>query len=211
MTGVPILKADTGRGAVKKIKSEGKRFSRTESKKVTTDDGVDHFYEKIDWNYSCTPAALEAHCQRAIKILLAGGIKQSQLADSQHGSAIRDYVLNILDKPRDSQLGLAAQILEVALHLQAYNDLPGGKELMPSLATRLGRLASLLDTYQIDSEIQAKRRQGKPSSDPYDTGRNDRMRKYHNRLKGCPGAVKQTSIEFELSERQTSRIVHKKK
>jgi hypothetical protein len=59
-------------------------------------------------------------------------------------------------------------------------------------------------------EDQRKRRQGKPSSDTYDKDRNERIRAFYQRIvaeNGDYGAKKRTAREFNLSDKQISRIV----
>lgn len=59
-------------------------------------------------------------------------------------------------------------------------------------------------------ETQARRRRDKPSDDPYDTDRNERIRVHHARLKaaGATDATAQTAREFGLSDRQVRNIVN---
>lgn len=59
--------------------------------------------------------------------------------------------------------------------------------------------------------VQRARRSDKPAADPYDDGRNERIRAYHARLEaeGELDATAQTAAAFELSDRRIRQIVKK--
>lgn len=187
----------------------GKQFSRREVERITI-NGLDFWFEQIDWSEVFTASTIDRYKRKALDVLKAKGVPvESLLCQSPHGSMLRDYVLNHNDCPHDSLPGLAARLLEHALHIEAYQDMPGGMGRVAGLAFTFGRLATLFDVYEIVRRDKAARRAGKPASDPYDSGRNERIRAFHARLiaGGARDANKQTAEEFELTARQVSRIV----
>ena len=54
-----------------------------------------------------------------------------------------------------------------------------------------------------------RRRKGKPEGNPHDTGRDDRLRKYHARLRadGAHDPTSATAVEFGLSTRRVREIL----
>lgn len=192
------------------VMTEGKRFTRREVEKVTTDDG-DFYFEKINWNTVYTRKTLEEYRRRAVDVLRANGFEVEELlSQSPHGSILRDYVINTEGAEPDSLPALAARIIELISHVVAYGALPGGERKMPALIFDLGRTTALFDVYQIDGAIQRKRRKDKPLADSYDTGRNDRLREYHRRLAGQNDATEQTAQAFGVTTRTVNRIVRGK-
>lgn len=199
--------------APKKLVTEGKRFSKRELE-VHTVEGVDFWLERINWNEVFTASTIARYKARAMDTLKAEGVPvESLLEQSPHGSMLRDYVLNHEDSPHDSLPGLAARLLEHALHIEAYQATTRAMERLAGLAFTFGRLATLFDAYEIVRHDQAARRAGKPTSDPYDRGRNERLCAFHAKLiaGGATDANQQTADEFNLSARQVSRIVKPKR
>lgn len=93
---------------------------------------------------------------RSIRILEAAGIPVSELLErSPYGSLVRDYVLNSLDHPSDSELGLAARIVELCNHLDGYEELGYPASQIISTALHLGRLDALAKVYRITDETTA--------------------------------------------------------
>ena len=190
-------------------KTEGKRFSRREGE-ILTADGLDFYLQKINWNDVFSTTTIANYRDRAITTLRANGIDVDDLlSDSPHGSAVRDFVLNHEDLAPDSVTGLASGLLETTLHILAYQEMTGSEQRLISLAYTFGRWATLFDIYEIDHRDHAKRRKDKPTSDPYDSGRNNRLRTFHAKLiaAGETDATKQTADEFDLSTKQVLRIV----
>jgi len=199
--------------AAKKSTTEGKRFSRREFETYTV-EGQNFWLARINWNDVFTPSTIERYKTRAIEVLEVEGVPvDSLLEQSPHGSMLRDYVLNHMDMPPDSLAGLASGLLEVLLHVVAYQAMPDAKDRVASLAFNFGRLTALFDVYEIDRSDHAKRRADKPTSDPYDSDRNKRLRAFYARLiaDGARDANQQTADEFDLSARQVSRIVKPKR
>ncbi len=188
-------------------KTVGKRFSRREIEQVSVDGVVIHL-ETIDWDGVFSADTIGRYKEKAVEVLRSKGVDvDSLLQQSPHGSGVRDYVLNQKNHAIDSVAGLAARVLEHALHIAVYKELNNGTP--DSFIYTFGRLAMLVDVYVIECAIQAKRRTGKPSSDPYDTSRNTRLRQFYNRLiaGGATDATKQTAKEFSLSTKQVGRII----
>lgn len=195
-----------------KWKYVGKRFSRREILDASADEQV-YGLEKINWNDVFSASTITSYRNRAAETLRAHGVDvDALLSDSPHGSAVRDFVLNHEDSERDSLPGLASSLLEVTLHILAYQSMSAPAGVQSSYAYRFGRLSMLFDVYELDRLDHANRRAGKPSSDPYDSGRNDRLRAFHARLiaAGETDATSQTAIEFGLSVKQVGRIVKQK-
>lgn len=193
--------------------AKGKRFSRRNLITHETEYGP-VILERIDWRAIFCRSSIEAARARAIRVLSAYGAPLDDLlAVAPHGSTVREYVMHVRGEEPDSLPALAAQLLEVALHLLAYLDM--GEEAakaVPGLAFRLGRLELLLHVYEVEAEIQAARRLGKPTSDRYDVSRNDRVIRHHARLiaAGRTDATKQTALEFDISDRQVRNILKQK-
>jgi len=191
----------------------GKRFSRREAERITI-DGLDFWLEQIDWNGVFGASTIRRYKTKALEVLSAENIPLERLLeDAPHGSMVLDFVLNHKGLPHDSLPALAAKLLEHALHIEAYQSMPGAMERVVSLAFSFGRLTTLFDVYEIDRCDHAKRRADKPTSDPYDSGRNKRILAFHARLiaDGARDANQQTADEFDLSARQVSRIVKPKR
>jgi len=191
----------------------GKQFSRREVEQITI-SGVDFWQEQIDWNEVFAASTIHKYKAKALDALKAEGVPvESLLEKSPHGSMLRDYVLNHEKEPHDSLPGLAARLLEHALHIEAYQAMPRATEHVAGLAFTFGRLATLFDVYEIVRQDRAARRADKPTSDPYDSGRNERLRAFHANLiaGGAIDANQQTAVEFGLSARQVSRIVKHKR
>ena len=191
--------------------SVGKRFSLRKVERITI-DGLDFWQEQIDWNEVFTASTIDRYKAKALDVLNAEGVPvESLLEQSPHGSMLRDYVLNRDGSLHDSLPKLAARLLEHALHIEAYKATPGAMGRVASLAFTFGRLATLFDVYEIDRRDHAKRRADKPTSDPYDSARNKRLRAFHARLiaGGATDANKQTAEEFKLTARQVLRIVNR--
>ena len=92
----------------------GKRFTKV--KAVEFSDGTQH--QEIDREMHATREQMRA---RSIRILEDAGIPVSEsLEDAPGGSMLRDLVLNSLDHPADSALGLAARIVELCNRLDWY-------------------------------------------------------------------------------------------
>lgn len=190
-------------------KTVGKRFSRRDIEVITVGDLVFHL-EQIDWDEAFTASTIDKYRAKALDALKAEGVPiEPLLEQSPHGSLLRDYVLNNESMPHDSLASLAARMLEICLHVVAYQGMPEANRKVAGLAFKLGRLSTLFDVYEIDRRDHAKRRADKPADDPYDTTRNSRVRAYHARLieVGARDANQQTADEFGLSARQVSRIV----
>lgn len=193
----------------------GKRFSRREIEQVAIGD-LSFCLERIDFNSVFTKSTIEAYKAKAIAAIEAEGIDAAPLlAESPHGSLLRDFVLNYKEFEPDSIIGIAARLLELALHLVAHQGMTGDADgsIKAGLAFGFGRLSVLFDVYSVEAEIQSKRRRGKPLNEPYDLGRDERLRALHSRLTaaGCSDATKQTAREFGLSERQVRKIIKAKK
>lgn len=194
--------------------TEGKRYSKRQRSEQEIDGGLTVYLEQINWDSVFSPQTIERYRQKSVDILVASGVDvDSLLADSPHGSGLRDYVLNFKELAPDSMHGLAARVLEIALHILAKDYTPGMDRLIPGIAFQFGRLTMLLDVYEIDHRSHAPRRADKPASDPYDGNRNERLRAYHARLiaSGARDANQQTADEFDLSARQVRRIVNLKR
>jgi hypothetical protein len=98
------------------------------------------------WNHK----SIEVHKRRAIAVLEAEDIDVLRFfKESPHGSLLRDYVINYLDHALDSHLGLAARIVELCCHLQAYWVLPGGERKIPGMIAHLSYLVTLSTVYEI--------------------------------------------------------------
>ena len=195
----------------------GRRFSIREIHQTTTADGIDLYHQPINWEEVWCRKTIDRHLCRSREILESESIDvASLLADSPSGSSVRDYVLNHLDHEPTSRTALAAKILETCLHINAYEALDGGQKLIPGLAYSLGILTALERIYVVDSEDHRNRRRDKPSSDPYDNARNERIRAFYKNLesemgKGARGVLTQTSEEFGLSTKQIGRIIKAKR
>lgn len=138
----------------------GRSHARRQVEEIDA-DGMTVWLERLNADDYLTAGTLTRYKDRAITVLKAHNIPVDDLlADSPHGSMVRDYVLNVLPidrvknpteeklrkqylEPNDPlQLEPAARLLEMALHLEAY-----GKSADPGLAYRFGRLALLFDIY----------------------------------------------------------------
>jgi hypothetical protein len=133
-------------------KTIGGRFSKREVSVFTNEHGEEFHYEKIDWSAVSLKIALPHYAKEMRQFLEDNNIPVSNLlADSPHGSGVRDYVLNVSGHEPDSQIGLAARILEVVLHIQGYEKIEGGSAQIPALAFRLNGFATLFNAYKIAS------------------------------------------------------------
>ena len=127
-------------------KLEGRRFSKREVTDIP--DGGE--LVRINWDDHLTQETIERHLETAKGILVAAGVDvDGLLVDSPHGSLVRDHVLNYSGKEPDSREGLAAQILEHCLHVNAYQAIDGGSRLRTGAAYKLGRLLRLFQVYEI--------------------------------------------------------------
>ncbi|NRT58358.1 hypothetical protein [Sphaerotilus uruguayifluvii] len=92
---------------------------------------------------------------RSIRILEAAGIPVSELLEKgPAGSILRWHVVEYLEHPPDSELGLAARIVEQCNHLDGYEELGYPVSTIISTALHLGRLDALARVYRIDQEIR---------------------------------------------------------
>lgn len=194
--------------------TDGKRFSKRQIAEQGIEGGLTVYLEQINCDSVFSSQTIERYRQKSVDILVASGVDvDSLLADSPHGSGLRNHVLNFKELAPDSMPGLAARVLEIALHILAKDYAPGMDKLIPGFAFQFGRLTMLLDVYEIDRRNHAERRADKPTSDPYDSNRNERLRAYHAKLitSGAKDANKQTADEFGLSAKQVGRIVKSKR
>lgn len=147
-------------------KLKGRRFSKREV--TDTPDGGE--LVRINWDDHLTRETIERHLETAKGILVAAGVDvDGLLVDSPHGSLVRDHVLNYSGKEPDSREGLAAQILEHCLHVNAYQAIDGGSRLCTGAAYKLGRLLMLFQAYEIGaSQPMAASKKPRPNSrDPF--------------------------------------------
>jgi hypothetical protein len=86
---------------------------------------------------------------RAVEVLRAGGFDPERFnGESPHGTMLRHAVL--MDHDVDSQLGLAAQIVESILHFRAYKKItPPPADAMVHCAYRFGHLWRLFNVYDV--------------------------------------------------------------
>lgn len=92
---------------------------------------------------------------RSIRILEAAGLPVSELLEKgPAGSILRWHVVEYLEHPSDSELGLAARIVEQCNHLDGYEELGYPVSTIISTALHLGRLDALARVYRIDQEIR---------------------------------------------------------
>lgn len=199
----------------RKCTTAGKRFSRREIEQVTIGD-LSFCLERIDFNSVFSKSTIEAYKAKAIAAIEAEGIDAAPfLAESPHGSLLSDFVLNYKEFEPDSLIGIAVRLLELALHLVAYQGMTGDADgsIKAGLAFRFGRLSVLFDVYSVEAELQSKRRKGKPLEDPYDTNRDERLIAFHSRLvaAGRADATKQTAMEFGISDSRVRSIVRAQK
>lgn len=127
----------------------GRRFSRVEATEYP--DGARH--QSIDSDLHATRARMRA---RSVRVLEAEGVPVAGLlAQAPGGSMLRDYVLNNLDRPADSAVGLAARIVELCCTLDAIEE-TGAAPMREAirLAMLLGRLDALAKVYRVDQEIR---------------------------------------------------------
>ena len=193
-------------------RTEGKLFSRRQIESVTV-DGLDFYFQQIDWSGVFSARTIANYRDKAIAALRSNGVcVDDLLLDSPHGSGVRDFVLNSKGLEPDSLPGLASKLLEITLHILAYQDMANSAKSIISLAYEFGRLAMLFDVYEIYGASQAARRFNKPASDTYDPGRNKRIRDYYVATvegSGKYGAKKATASQFNITARQVARIVQK--
>lgn len=198
---------------MRKVKrTEGKRLSRRQVD-VFTVDGLDFYFQQIDWGGIFSASTIANYRDKAITVLRSNGVcVDDLLLDSPHGSGVRDFVLNSKGLEPDSLPGLASKLLEVTLHILAYQNMANSTQSIISLTYEFGRLAMLFDIYEVYGALQAARRFDKPASDTYDPGRNKRIRDYYVAAvegSGKYGAKKATASQFNITARQVARIVQK--
>ena len=127
----------------------GKRFTKV--KAVEFSDGGQH--QEIDREMHATRAQMRT---RSIRILEDAGIRTAEsLAESPGGSMLLDLVLNSLDHPADSALGLAARIVELCNRLDWYEAEGAPMREVIRAALLLGRLDALARVYHKDDEFRA--------------------------------------------------------
>lgn len=144
----PAVKPDAS------VRTEGRRFSKREVI-VHEVDGQQFEFVKIDFREGWSAGTIKEHCRHACKVLESEGIDvKGLLADAPHGSRVRDYVLNYLEREPDSRVGLAARILELCLHVLALLDMGGVGKVVPGYAHRLARLTMLAGVYELETERQ---------------------------------------------------------
>lgn len=126
----------------------GKRFTKV--KAVEFSDGTQH--QEIDREMHATRAQMRA---RSIRILEDAGIPVSDLLEmGPGGSLLRDRVVNYLDHPPDSQLGLAARIVELCNRLDWYEAEGAPLRVVIPAALLLGRLDALAKVYRADDAMR---------------------------------------------------------
>jgi hypothetical protein len=138
----------------------GRRFSRRTI--VQEADGPHSEFQKIEWDDVWCASTIAHHARHARRVLESDGIDvKGMLADSPHGSRVRDYVLNYLEREPDSRVGLAARILELSLHILALMDMRGDGRVIPGYAHRLSRLTLLARVYEADADHQREAGKGR--------------------------------------------------
>ena len=126
----------------------GQRFTKV--KAVEFSDGGQH--QEIDREMYATRAQMR---DRSIRILEDAGIRAAEsLAESPGGSMLLDLVLNSLDHPDDSALGLAARIVELCNRLDVYEAEGAPLRVVIRLALLLGRLDALARVYRADDAMR---------------------------------------------------------
>jgi hypothetical protein len=127
------------------IEVRGRRFSRRTVEVHAIDEDESNSTQidltHINWNDHLTDVTLQRYLQKAMEIVRKAGIDADSMLDEQspYGSLLRKHILNQYEP--DSDQALAAQIIEIILHMQASDD------YRQSLAFLLGRLTQLLDVY----------------------------------------------------------------
>lgn len=122
----------------------------TKVKAVEFSDGAQH--QEIDREMHATRAQMRT---RSIRILEDAGIRAAEsLEESPGGSMLRDLVLNSLDHPADSALGLAAQIVELCNRLDWYEAEGAPLRVVIPAALLLGRLDALARVYRTDDAMR---------------------------------------------------------
>jgi hypothetical protein len=136
----------------------GKRFTKV--KAVEFSDGTQH--QEIDREMHATREQMRA---RSIRILEDAGIPVSEsLEDAPGGSMLRDLVLNSLDHPADSALGLAARIVELCNRLDWYEAEGAPLRVVIPAALLLGRLDALAKVYRVTEDTTAPELQKGPEA-----------------------------------------------
>lgn len=126
----------------------GQRFTKV--KAVEFSDGGQH--QEIDREMHATRAQMRT---RSIRILEDAGIRTAEsLAESPGGSMLLDLVLNSLDHPADSALGLAARIVELCNRLDWYEAEGAPLRVVIPAALLLGRLDALAKVYRMEKEFR---------------------------------------------------------
>lgn len=128
----------------------GRRFSLVEA--IEYPDGARH--QSIDSDLHATRAQMRA---RSVRVLEAECVPVAALlAQAPGGSMLRDYVLNNLDRPADSAVGLAARIVELCCTLDTIEETGAApmREVI-RLAMLLGRLDALARVYRVTEETSA--------------------------------------------------------
>lgn len=170
----------------------GRRFSKREQVTHFDGDGAElGSYEAIPHGYSLKADMGHFHT-RALQVLRDAGFDPNQFADkSPHGSLLRETVL--IDHESDSQIGLAAQIVECILHYKAYSKMtPPYAEGMANTAYRFGNLWRLFAVYEAQTaQARTASKQKRPNRlEPANEPFRDALRKQKSKGKKLKDAIR---------------------
>ncbi len=127
----------------------GRRFSRVRATEYP--DGA--LLTEIDRDLRATREQMRS---RAVRVLEDAGVPVVELlGKAQAGPLLRDYVLNALELPADSELGLSARIVELCNTLDAIESMGGPMREVIRLALLLGRLDMLARVYRAQAATTA--------------------------------------------------------
>ncbi len=142
-------------------KQSGRQFSKIDVEEHVNERGEVSELHSINPLLFWGEKNIREHKQKAFDTLKAAGINVDYLLqDSPHGSALRDYVLNYLDHPWDSHIGLAAKILELCCHALAYKEMSADKQFNSTLRS----LVHYVTLSQVYETADVKRREGGKAS-----------------------------------------------
>lgn len=131
----------------------GRRFTKRVVTTHKTPDG-DVSLEEIDHDGYLNADALRRHRSASIDALESAKIPAREiLSEHPGGSALRDYVLNHPGgHDPDSMEGIAAQICELCIRIEALPALGAPASILMNDAFRLGQLVVLAKAYGIDGD-----------------------------------------------------------
>lgn len=125
------------------------------------------YFEEIDHDRYLDTDALRRHRSASIDALQSAKIPAREILNEYPGgSALRDYVLNHAGHEPDSMEGIAAQICELCIRIEALPALGAPASILMNDAFRLGQLLFQAKAYGIDGDQHREAARGPRRMNP---------------------------------------------